>query len=229
MAISQALKEHWAQIDAVVFEHRAMLRDYGDHRKLRAFALEQGWDNGPDFAAFKRALVKIRVDYDQVRQETADKVKDENLQRAKQLAQMGADAAQVWLWTAAMEDPDSDEGSFAVVDIEDDPVWYGAFHEQDRVRVVGDAVSAEQSVALKAVWVAQKAFEAAGVSEGRLHLCTTCPRLDEDEIVARGARVGIAVEIHVDEVDERAVMMAQAPGFMSWKQRDLGELVSVDE
>lgn len=229
MAITEAMKNRWAEIDAVVREHRVMLREQRDHRKLRAFAVEQGWDNGSDFAAFKRSLVKIRVNYEQVREETFARAEGENAQRAEQLAQMGDDLAEVWLWVAAEEDKDSGEGAFAIVDIEDDPVWYGAFHDEDRVRQAGDLVSAEQSVAEKAVWVAHKALEACGHEVGRLHVTTMCPQLDEEKLRAAGAKKGVAVVVHVDEADERALTMAQTPGFMGWQERDLTELVATDE
>ncbi|MGV0358889.1 hypothetical protein [Corynebacterium mastitidis] len=229
MAITQELKDRWAAIDTVVFDHRKSLRAMSDHRDLKKFAEEQGWNNGSDFAAFKRALVKIRVDYEQVREETQEQVAQENAQKAEQLAQLGEDVAQVWLWVAAVEDSDSGQGSFALVDAEDDPVWYGDFHEQDRVREVGDVVSAEQSVAHKAIWLAGKALEAAGASVGRLHLTTMCPFLDEEALSVAGAKSGLAVVLHVDPEDQRAVEMAEAPGFMSYKQRDLSELVDTDE
>lgn len=229
MAITQESKDRWSAIDKVVFDSRKSLRAMSDHRDLKKFAEEQRWNNGSDFSAFKRSLLKIRVDYEKVREETQERMAQENAQKAEQLAQMGEDVAQVWLWVAAVEDSDSGKASFALVDAEDDPVWYGDFHEQDRVRKVGDLVSAEQSVALKAIWVAGKALEAAGESVGRLHLTTMCPFLDEEALAAAGAKSGLAVVLHVDQEDQRAVRMAEAPGFMGWKQRVLDELVDTDE
>ncbi|PRQ11435.1 hypothetical protein C1Y63_06180 [Corynebacterium sp. 13CS0277] len=222
MALSAKEKERWAEIDSVIAEYKAALKAAEDHEVLKAFAKEQGWDNGPDFGKFKHSLKRIGVNYDQLREET---FAARDAKKAEELADISADAPSVYLWAAAVEH--DDKASFAIVSEDRDAIWYGNFFSDDRIRVAGDAVTAEQSVADKAVWLASKALAAAEQATGRLVLTTTCPHLDEDRLVAAGARLGVAVEIAVDPEDDRAVAMAGEPGYKRWQDNNLEELVLV--
>lgn len=222
MALSQAEKQRWAEIDSVIAEHKKELKAATDHRVLKAFAEEQGWLNKEDFGKYKHSLRKIGVKYDQLREETFEA---EDAARVEALESLGEDAPRVRLWSGAVEDQATGSGSFAVVNADDEVVWYGGFYADDRLREAGDLVSAEQSAADKAVWLASKAFAAAGLDSGVVEVYTTCPQLDEEELVAAGARLGVAVEVHVEIENMRAVEMAEAPGYQSWKDADLEELV----
>lgn len=220
MALSAKDRERWAEIDLVIAEHKAQLKAATTHEALKNFATEQGWMNKGDFGKFKTSLRKIGIKYDQLRAETFAK---QDKQRADELAALDDDAPTIRLWTAAVEV--KNDASFAVVDAHNNAVWYGNFFDDDRIRVVGDVISAEQSVADKAVWIAGKALEATGNTVARLTIVTTCPDLDTAQLVATGARFGLAVTVELDDSDVRAVEMAEAPGYQSWQEADLTELV----
>lgn len=222
MALSQAEKDRWAEIDAVIAENKAELKAAESHDVLREFAKTQGWDNAADFGKYKSSLRKIGVSYDDLRAETFAKRDQE---AAATLEELDSSAPQVELWSAAVVD--GKRGAFALVDEEDEAVWYGNFFQDDRI-FNGDLISGEQSAADKAVWVAHKAFEARNIETGRLFLHTTCPDLDIAALKAAGVRLHVAVEIEVDQ-DERAVRMAEAPGFKRYQDHDLAALVATEE
>lgn len=223
MALSTAEKARWAEIDSIVAEHKAKLKSATTHETLKDFAEEQGFMNENDFGKYKFSLKKIAVSYEDLRAQTFEA---QDKERAEALESLAADAPTVMLWTGAVEG-DNGEGSFAICNSEGDAIWYGRFFDGDKIRVAGDLISAEQSVAEKAVWIASKAFEAADHKHGRLYLHSTCPALDEHGLRAQGARFGVAVDIEVNE-DLRAVAMAEVPGFKKWQDNDLTELVEAD-
>lgn len=223
MALSAEEKARWSEIDSIIAEHKHELKAAETHEELKNFAEEQGFMNQSDFGKFKFSLRKIAVNYDELRTAT---FAQRDKERAEELSDLDDDAPLIQLWVGAVEG-DDDSAAFAICNDDDDAIWYGQFFDDDRIRQVGDLVSAEQSVADKAVWLASKAREAADVTAARLYLYTTCPQLDEAALAATGARFGIAVEVIVDE-DERAIQMAEAPGYKRWQDNDLAELVSVD-
>ncbi len=223
MALTTQDKARWAEIDSIVAEHKKTLKAATSHEELKSFAEEQGFMNEKDFGKFKFSLRKIAVSYEELRSATFEAADKE---RAEALETLPSDAPMVMLWTGAVEG-DAGEGSFAICTEEDDAIWYGNFFDGDKVRVAGDLISAEQSVAEKAVWIAAKALEAAGYEQGRLYLHTTCPALDEAALRAQGARFGVAVEVEVNE-DLRAVTMAEVPGYKRWQDNTLSDLVQVD-
>ena len=211
----------WDEIDSIVAQHKRALKKATSHEPLKEFAKEQGFDNKQDFGKYKVSLRKIGVDYNELREETFKKRDEE---QKKKLEALPEDAPTIRLWAAAQEGDDG-EGSFAIVDADRNAVWYGRFFEDDHFRQAGDVVSGEISAAEKAVWVASRAFAAAGVEVGRLILETTCPDVYEEEMRASGARYGIAVDVRLTD-DDRAVEMALVPGYKRWQDSDLAELVS---
>ncbi len=221
MALKAADKQRWAEIDSVIAEHKATLKAAKSHEALKDFATEQGWMNAADFPKYKRSLTRIGVFYDQLREQT---FAEQQARKAEELAQLDDDAPRVILWTAACEAEDGSEASFALVNAEREAVWFGKFFDEDRVRVPGDLISAEQSAANKAVWLGAKALEAAGHEHGWVEIITTCPELDLAMLKADGVRNGVGVEVVVSD-DERAVVMAEQPGFARWQDCDLAGLV----
>lgn len=224
MAITQDVKDRWNLIDGIVKDNKKELKAAETHEPLKAFADEQGWDNGSDFAQFKRSLLKIGVNYDKRREVGMQRQKAARAEQIKKIEENSDDVASVLLFSGAVEGEDG-SGAFAVVNDEDEPIWYGKFFDDDRIRTAGDLISAEQSAANKAVWLASKALEAAGHDCGRVIITTTCHELDEHKLKEDGARFSMAVDVLVDPDDERAVDVASAPGFKKWQDNDLSELV----
>lgn len=217
-------KQRWAEIDSLIAEHKAELKAAESHKQLNAFAEEHSLMTKQDFPKFKHCLLKIGVRYDQLREAYRESLEADLEKKAAELAE-STDGATVCLWSAASEGDDS--GAFAVVDFDDVPVWYGRFFDNDRIRVKGDLVSAEQSAADKAVWIAHKALESAGQETGQVIITTTCPDLDIPALRISGARFNLGVDVIVDG-DQRAVDMAEAPGYKKWQDNDLAALVELD-
>lgn len=215
----------WAEIDSLIAEHKAELKAMESHKELNAFAETHSLMTKQDFPKFKHCLLKIGVRYDQLRQAYRESYEASLEEKAAELAE-STDVATVCLWSAASEGDDG-SGAFAVVDFDDIPVWYGRFFDNDRIRVAGDLISAEQSAADKAVWIAHKALEAAGHDTGRAIITTTCPDLDVPALRISGARLNIGVDVMVDD-DQRAVEMSEAPGYKKWQDNDLAALVEAD-
>lgn len=228
MAMTEQDKTRWAEIDSVIEQNKGELKAATSHVPLRKFAEKQGWDNRQDFPKYKFSLRKIGVDYGALREVATEERQVELAAKADALTANAGSAPVVMLWTAAVEGDDG-SGAFAVVSVEDDAVWYGRFFDDDRVRVPGDLISGEQSAAEKAVFVASKAFAAAGHDVGRLIVTTMCPELDIAALKAAGAEHNIAVDVSVDDEDQRALTMAEAPGFKRWKDNDLAALVEDDD
>ncbi|MCM0169630.1 hypothetical protein L2137_07220 [Corynebacterium diphtheriae bv. mitis] len=219
------IKQRWTEIDNLIAENKTELKGYSSHKDLNAFAEKHSLMTKEDFPKFKHCLLKIGVRYDALRAAANEKFEASLEAKAKELDNI-TDVPVVCLWSAAVEDDGA--AAFAVVDVDDTPVWYGRFFDDDRIRIAGDLVSAEQSAADKAVWLAHKALEAAGKTQGRVLITTTCPELDIAALRITGARFNIGVDVHVDDADMRAVDMAEAPGYKKWQDNDLAALVEAD-
>lgn len=213
------------EIDELLAAHKDELKAADDHEQLKDFAKEHDLFSKADFGKYKHCLKKLGIDYNRLRDET---FAARDAERAAELDDLPANAPLVRLWAAASENDDGTSAAYAICDDQEDAVWYGQFFDDDRLRTPGDPISAEQSVADKAVWVAGKALAAAGHTAGRVEIFTTCPDLDTDALQATGARHGVAVSIVVDD-DERAVVMSEVPGYKRWQDTDLATLVTVDE
>lgn len=225
MGLSEHDRQRWAIIDGVCHDHKDMLKNVSDHNELKEFAKSQGWMNKSDFGKYKVSLRKLGIDYNQIREEFFTQ---ENQRRIKQIESLDDDAPTVYVATGAVDDPASGDGSFAIVDDDGEALWYGSFFKDDKTRKPGDLISAEQSVAEKAVWFAFKCFEAKGISTGWVDIQTTCPKLDEQKLKALGARYGVGVRLHVDD-DLKAVYMAESPGYKKWQENNLADCVVVDD
>lgn len=221
--MSSNTRQRWAEIETLVSGNKSSLTA-STHLEIKSFAEEQGLMTKNDFPKFKHSLKKIGVFYDDLR--SAAHAESQLDEAVAALADAPRTGAHVTLWSAAVEGDDG-SGAYAVVAADRSAVWYGRFFDDDRVRVAGDLVSAEQSAAEKAVWIGAKALSTAGEG-GWLTIVTTCPHLEIDVLQRAGARQGVAVDVDVDE-DERAIRLAETPGFQRWQDTDLARLVEHDE
>ena len=218
--LSAEERMRWKEIDAAVAKAKDELKAASSHEDLRRFAEQHGFFSKTDFPKFKVSLRKIGVYYEKVREET---LAAENEKRAEELSNLAADVPRIRLWVAAQEV--NNEASFAIVDRDHNAVWYGSFFDGDRIREVGDLISAEQSVADKAIFVAGKALKAHGAPIGKLIIMTTCPDLNLSELETTALRHNLALEVVVDDADVRALDLAEAPGFHRYQDTDLAALV----
>lgn len=199
--------------------------------EVRGIATELEIDTRNDMGKLSAKLKQIGVNYPALRAVEREERDAEVAEKAAELAECKDSLPVVRLWSAAAESDDGSEASFALVDADGIGTWFGQFWNDDKIRKPGDLVSAEQSVAEKAIYTAFKARKAAEVDEVCLWLTTTCPDLDVPMLRSRGARNGIAVDVTVDDADNRAVAMAEATGYRSLKSvtdDEFAELVETD-
>lgn len=201
--------------------------------ELRTIAEELGVDTSRDSKDMGKFIYKLKilgVDFPAMAKADAAERRAGLADKAEALAERADDLPFVRLWSGAVENDDDASGAYGIVDAEGIAIWYGSFSTRfEKVRKAGDLISAEQSAADKAVYAASKAREAAGLEEVSLWLTTNCPELDEAALKASGARLGVAVDITVDDEDESAVRMAEAPGYRSLKNVTTEEMKALVE
>ncbi|MGO1664889.1 MAG: hypothetical protein ACTHYO_14370 [Micrococcaceae bacterium] len=201
--------------------------------ELRTIAEELGVDTSRDSKDMGKFIYKLKilgVDFPAMAKADAAERRAGLADKAEALAERADDLPFVRLWSGAVENDDDASGAYGIVDAEGIAIWYGSFSTRfEKIRKAGDLISAEQSAADKAVYAASKAREAAGLEEISLWLTTTCPELDEAALKTSGARLGVAVDITVDDEDESAVRMAEAPGYRSLKNVTTEELTALVE
>lgn len=184
------------------------------------FAKESG-----DIPKLIVSLRTVGVDFSALaRQEQAD--------RAAALINRKEELPVIRLACAAIQDEeDPSIASYAVVDRFNRAVIYGDLFDNDyeRLWTPGDALSAEQSAADKAVFIASRARVAANLDGVFLHLTTTCFELDTDRIMASGGRLGVAVEVECNPEHSAAVVQAGMHGYKSPKQLSTETLAALIE
>lgn len=231
---SEADNARFTEIEALVTapENKDRLQGAHSAATLRELAEELGVDTSQDSRDMGKFIVKLKmigVDYVALNKAERQVQREEQQRRAGELAERANDLPIVRLWTGAVENETDDSGAFAVVDAEGAALEYGAFPPWEKIRKTGDLISAEQSAADKAVYIASLAAGAAGVKEVSLWLTTTCHELDTSKLNAAGARLGVAVDVTVDPDDMGAVHMAETPGWRNRKSVPTEELAALVE
>lgn len=122
------------------------------HTELRNWAISQGMDNRAAFPQFKKALLTIGIDYNDVRAGIY-KEKSDNLEKSV--------THKVCLYT----DYKSSANRYAVTDCNGDPLWYGKDFDGPLEQSKGELETAK-----KAIWLAGKIKEQNGLSTIGLHL-----------------------------------------------------------
>lgn len=218
-------------------ENKARLQAAATAAEVRTIAGELGIDTSDgsrDMGKFIFKLKVIGVDLPAMARAEAAQRRADAAAAGEALADRAGGLPVVRLWSAAVESGEDAEstGAFAVVDAEGTAIWYGSFHPRfEKIRIPGDLVSAEQSAADKAVYAAYRVRSAAGVDEVALWLTATCPDLDVAALRTAGGRLGVAVDVSVDDADLSAVEMAQMPGWRAIKDvsdAELARLVDTD-
>lgn len=218
-------QEQWQQVKDLVAEHLGDLKQM-DHTGIKDFATENGVMTKSGFPKLKTVLKTKGINYEALREQAFEQREQKLAEKAETLGERAADGPEVFLASAAVEN--DGQASFAVVDAENQAVWYGKLFPGDHEWVPGDPIAAEQSAAAKAVWIAGKTLAHHGAEAGRLVLSVTHPELDTDSLVRAGVRHNLEVTISFDE-DNAAVDMAQTPGYQKWQEYDLAQLIGGDE
>ncbi|GAC62335.1 MULTISPECIES: hypothetical protein [Gordonia] len=206
--------QDWDTAAAVVRDHADALASMGSHSELYSFAKEKNLATKLLFPKFKTELRKqLRIDYDQIRKDTL-------AARLVELEAAGETAPTITLFCAG----DVEVDSYAVCRAEEEDPWYGTFHENDQV---ADQDHADESAARKAVYLAGKAREFAGLDIVHLRLSVT------NHVVTRTAlmrdmlkhKVWVTVDIVDDPNGNPALELCRAPGFRGWREVSLGDLI----
>lgn len=232
---SEADNARFNEIEGIVMDagNRERLRAAETTAEIRDIAAAAGVDTNrgsKDMGKLIHKLKLVGVDYPGMAKQEAAARNADLAEKAATLDSKADDLSIVRLWSAAVESDTDQRGSFAILDAEGAAVWFDTFSPKfERIRTPGDLVSAEQSAADKAVYVASKARQAAGLDEVSLWLTTTCPELDTDRLKQAGARQSVAVEVMVDPDDTEAVEMAELPGSRWLKNVTDAELVALVE
>ncbi|MGF0313719.1 hypothetical protein [Rhodococcus sp. IEGM1428] len=213
MTVSAATE--WEQAAAAVHSAADTLREYTSS-DLRAWAKENNLFARSMWPKIKRELVKqLDIDYDELREREA-------ITRKNEIAAAAENAPLIELFAAG-----DDRGSFAILGPVDDAAWYGTFHRNDTVFRKGNQTSADDSAAGKAIFLAGKAREDAGVEAVRLLLHISNPHVDGTALAGVAASHGVALELDITD-DNRAVDWCEETGFQAWQAIRLSDLF-VDE
>ena len=196
------------------------------HGELYKLAVKNGWNNRSAFPRFKKALLEIGIDYNQLR-DTVRAEKDDALVRS------------VTHTVEFYSDAKASKDRFAITDERGTPLWYGRFFDGDR-DYNGEQSSGEMAAAKKAVWLASKVAAAVG---GTVELTLN---VDAEWLVwaneVRGAgkrggkakalgfaaqKLGVVLKVeHVRGVDNPADEYTVCSGFKNWRDNLLKELAS---
>lgn len=197
-----------------------------DQPELTSWAKENGMDNRAAFSRFKKALLEIGVDYDELRRRR---------RQAKREAMESAATASLTLYS----DAKARLARYAVCDKDGDPVWYGIFFEDDR-DFDGEQSSGELAAAKKAIWLAGKVREALGLDAIRLTLRVDAEWLCWANAAAKGERGGGKARVLTKQAERYGVLLTVewiagednpadkftvTSGFQSWRNVRLSALV----
>lgn len=227
---SEADKKRLEEIETLVTERDNVERFQAAETasEIRQIATELGLTLTKESGDIPKLVVSLRT----IQVDLPALAKAEQADLAQQLVSRKDELPAIYLACAAVQSPDEDEiASYAVVDGLNRAVIFGDLFNNDyeRIWTPGDAGSAEQSAADKAVYVAYRARKAADEVMATLYLTTTYPELDVDRLVSSGARMGIAVDVTVDHEHEAAVIQAGTNGYKSISDRSEDYLAALVE
>ncbi len=208
--------QDWDTAERAVTDGAEQLKAAKDHRQIRAWATEAGVATKALWPKVKTELRKqLDIDYDQIR---ADTVAAE----AADIQTAAKDAPVIELFCAG----DDEVASYAVCAVADDhESWYGEFHAKDVIYRAGDELSAERSAADKAIYLAGKAREKAGLDTVRLIVHTSHHDLTTEDLSATASRHRVAVSIELTDQNP-AIALCRAPGYRTWREIRLDSLIT---
>lgn len=227
---SEADKKRLEEIENLVTapETVGRFQDAESASEIRDIATELGMTLTKDSGDIPKLVLSLRT----IQVDLPAMAKAEQAELAAELVDRKDELPAIHLAAAAIQsDTEDDVASYAVVDAHNRAVVFGDLFDNDyeRIWTPGDAGSAEQSAADKAVYVAYRARKAADATMATLFLTTTYPDLDVDRLVASGSRMGIAVDVTVDHEHTAAVNQASTNGFKSISDRSESYLAALVE
>lgn len=216
---TESIKKGWETVEEVVTTNLDEIQAAPSHRELYALAKEHKLDTKSLFPKYKTILKKHGVDYAKLR--SASRVAD-----AQAVATAAESAPELALFAAGFDA--GDQGSYAVCDQAGQPLWFGAFFDSDSDFTAGDAESADFAAAKKAIWLAGRAREDSGEAALNLTLTVSRPDMDDDVLTAAATRAKVALSLEIAD-DNPAIDQCQEPGFKTWREVNLADLVAGGE
>ena len=206
--------QDWDTAEQAVTDGAERLKAAADHRQIRAWAVEGGVATKNLWPKVKTELRKqLDIDYDQLRADTL-------AAEAADIEAAAQDAPVIELYCAG----DDEVASYAVCAVADDhESWYGQFHSKDVIYRPGDELSAERSAADKAIYLAGKAREKAGLDTVRLIVHTSHHDLTAEDLAGTASRHRVAVSIELSDQNP-AIALCRAPGYRTWREIRLDAL-----
>lgn len=208
--------DDWNTAETAVSGGAEVLRSARTHREIRAWADEAGVATKALWPKVKTEMRKqLDIDYDQIRDQTT-------AAEAAQVSAAAASAPVIELCSAG----DGEVGTYAVCAADNDhESWYGQFHAKDLIYRAGDDLSAERSAADKAIFLAGKAREKAGLDSVRLVLHTSHHDLTAADLAATASRHRVAVTVELSDQNP-AIALCRAPGYRTWREIKLAALLT---
>jgi hypothetical protein len=192
-----------------------------DHYGLTAWAKAEHIDSGIGFTTFKKALLEVGIDFDAMR---------DIARGARGAALVEAAQTSLPLYAAAL----SGAKRFAICDKSRRPTWFGRFFAGDR-DFKGDQISADMSVARKAIWLASKAREELALPAIKLLLLIDAPWMTSTaegiapllaELQDMAEKLSVLLElVQVTSPENPAVAQANKAGYMRWQDCTFSEMV----
>lgn len=186
------------------------------HADIYRWAKSEHLDTRQLWPKVKAELRKqLGLDYDELRRSTRRTMADE-------LAAAASNARTIHLCCAG----DEEVGTFAVTDHAGDDAWYGDFFDRDGV---ADQTSADIAAANKAIYLAGKAREYAGLDVVGLRLTLSNHHVDLDALLGSAIKHRVHVVIDLTDGHNPALDQCREPGYRSWQEIALSDLFSANE
>ena len=212
-------KEKPQSIKDKVLKDKEQLKEMKTPSELRTWAISNGMDNRVAFPKFKIALQEIGIDYNNLRNE-----------KKQECAEMLNN--QVTHEVTLYSDAKASNDKFGITDEDGNVLWYGKFFDND-TDYNGEQSSGELAAAKKAVWLATKIKEAAGLSAMRLILMVDAQWLTyQDKFKQKGSILTyMANKNNIDLIvqwipskDNPADKWTISSGFKKWSDNNLKDL-----
>lgn len=201
----------------LVKQNEQALKILTTHTELRAWALQNGLDSAAGFSNFKKGLLEIGIDYEAIRSGITTEQRKELISSITH---------EVTLFT----DAKASAGRYGICDVNGDPLWYGRFFDNDDA---GEQSRAELCAAEKAVWLASKIAEAAGLKAIKLILKTDAQWLVYQDhskqkgyvLTQKSKKLNIDLVVEwVPGVENPADKYTVCSGFQKWQDNNLASL-----
>lgn len=218
-------KDEWTAAAKFVAEHPA-LAEMDSHAAIYRFCEENKHTSKTLWPKVKTELRKqYDIDYNELREQAGHIAE----QKAAMLEERAATAPVVELFCAG-ELIDTDDGAvgvFALTDSEGAAVWYGTLHANDMKRIEDTAGAATDAVS-KAIWIAGKVREDAGLEVVAATIHHTFPGIDREAAAKAAVKAGVGLNlVHHDHADENPAMAValETPGYRAWQEHRLSDLL----